>query len=79
MKATGETPTVATQEGPAKVKLPAFQAFDVSSGDTVQPVLIRITSVLRSQFCSFYCFFACDTPTGRVCRECCAWFMGTDI
>ncbi|CAK0738483.1 hypothetical protein CVIRNUC_001049 [Coccomyxa viridis] len=37
VKATGETPTVATQEGPAKVKLPAFQAFDVSSGDTVTP------------------------------------------
>ena len=41
MKATGDTPTVATQEGPAKVKLPPFQAFDVSSGDTVRPVLIR--------------------------------------
>ena len=51
MKATGEDPTVATQDGPPKVKLPAFQAFDVSSGDTVRAMLIVITSVLRSHFC----------------------------
>ena len=64
MKATGETPTVATQEGPAGIKLPAFQAFDVSSGDTVRPVLTGIPSVSQGHLCSSSCFPSCDYHAG---------------
>ena len=64
MKATGDTPTVATQKGPPKVKLPPFQAFDVSSGDTVRPVLIGKTSGIESHFCSSYRSIAYDNPAG---------------
>ena len=54
LKATGDTPTVATQKGPPKVELPPFQAFDVSSGDTVRTDFRDITSVVPPCFPSSY-------------------------